>query len=495
MSSEVSHRATLKKAIDAAGVSPGGERWLMQALYPPGEDTNIAIPDASWRPSVRLSTRPSLVVGKPAGLSAGATWDMLIVSFPGDNNLAVVATAPSPANFASSTLPSVWSLSVLQVNGSAASVTKPLVTITRAAGGSTVVTANSYTVRSATETMSFRTTYKGLTVNMVSSSLYNGGSIMGVQHDTNYVLGAGFDQDTRAGVGNVLIVPAMGNWPLSEEMMAQMCPGAHIGPAHEGCYLPIRMLGPGNSFVESPVSFHRMHTTITGGLVSIVEAGGGTYSASRMSVSPVWDNFGGAAAGTFQSQPWWLQQFRLAEGVVEDIAYDSCATGVIIARGLHENASFTVQGYVGQQLIVDDSSPLRMMTSAAAQFDPRVSALYSELVYNVPFAYPAKDNLLGLTLPALATAARAITPWLLRGARALIGGVPKIAAPVARAAPYITPLLQAASGFQPARAPRMRARTARVQVPAELPPAPRSKRAKKARAQNNDRQQAPRKRK
>jgi len=345
-------------------------------------------------------------------------------------------------DFKTSTPPPVgtYFVGTLPINTGARTVEQVAAINRSSTGVSTPVVYN--VERTTARTLGSRTTFKGLTLTMTASSLYDGGTLMAAQHDPQW------ERTQELGVlgkpsvptGTLAISLLHSSWPLSETDMALQCPGAHNGAAKEGCYLPFRLLGPINPFGKAMPSSGLSTTNGLGASSQIVNSATVgpllINSATTIGVCPFYDR------NNFENQPWWVFATASANTVL-DTCYDNWATGVVIARGISDQASFTLQAYIGQQQVVDDTSVLRVMVQAPPPYDPLVARVYSDLIYRVPFAYPAKDNLLGLTLPGLAAAARMIVPH--------IGGVIRTVAPglgkaMSSAMPYIAPVVSGLLG-------------------------------------------------
>lgn len=401
-------RAKLEQRIRALGVSPEGEAWLEKALYPPGDQTSVSIPDSTWVPRMRIDSRPLTTISAHTTLPSGAAWDCLILAPPGDVTAAVIMTAPAGTNWSSTTAPANRSVRILSNLPSSlgSGVIKTYECGVRVAAGTS--TANQRTsVSSPMRVQKFRSTYRGITLHNTSSSLYNGGTLLAAQFapgDCDEHLGfATRDAVLRFFVEKVFDVP------LTDDAITQMCPGAVATEARNGTFLPLRLLGPVQPFVrEAPSIGQILYTDNLQAETTVAVSNAGTL-ASAKSFPVGFSSWSGA--GTFY--PWWVGELAAISGKIDDTGFDNTAFGIISLRGVPYEASFSLQCYVGLEAVLDTESPFRSIMMSPPQYDPRAVQAYYDIVTSMPFAYPASYNAFGLLLPALASAVKAIAPTVM----------------------------------------------------------------------------------
>lgn len=391
----------LERQIKSLGVSPQGERFLLKALYPPGNGTQVAIPDQTWHPTMRFDGRPSTSITGPPALIDGDSWDCMIIAPPGDALAAVIVTGQSPVDFSiASAVANTFVKALHNVPTTAASGNRTYHCTTRTAAGALtaftgVATSNPIGVDG------FRSTYRGLTVHNTSSALYNGGTLYAAQVMVPSVPSDTLLQSVR---GAVNFTTSMTNFnvPMDEDSMTQMCPGTQATEAKDGCFLPLRLLGPAQDFAREGNAYSK-RTVGVGATYADLAVSIGTTSITpsypTMPCSPVFTN-----GKVNLAAPYWNSTMRNYTDTVDDAGYDNVATGVVIIRGLHPNATFNLQMHVGLEVCLDATSAFRSLASASAPYDPVAIRAYYEIAARMPFSYPASYNSLGLLLPYLAKA-------------------------------------------------------------------------------------------
>lgn len=402
----------IAQQVKALGVSPQGERFLMKALYPPGTETQVSIPDSAWHPTMRIDSRPVLSFGVGAGAVVDASWDACIVVPPGDVTAAIIITAPAGTDFSSPTAPansSVRSLSCLP-SSLGAGILKAYSASTRASTGA--ATEASRNARSNPMSVSsFRTTYRGVTLHNTSSSLYNGGTLIAAQFATGSVdesLGVWSRDSLSMYTQNKLY-----NVPLTDDALTQMCPGAQAVDAKEGVFMPMRLLGPYQHFVSEPSAIGAViQQNSTSALAETITAqnNAGTLSSSTSVPSSFIPSYLGGGTPATTAAPWWVSTLYTTTGRIDDTNYDNVAVGVILLRNLPYQASFSLQAYVGIEAILDTASAFRSLTMATATYDPKAIQAYYDIVSSMPFTYPASYNAIGALLPFISRAISAVVP-------------------------------------------------------------------------------------
>lgn len=421
--------------VKGLGISPEAERFLTNALYPPAGYRRVGIPDSNWVASVQLDANPSTSITAPSGIDADATWDCLIVAPPGDVTAAFIVAAPAGTNFYDSVAPvgtNVTYSKALQITPSSSPLQKYNVVVTQyTATGSGTTTGIYWGKRSGVGTDAFRSTYRGITLHSTTSELYNGGTVYASQFPTLYDQ-RGMDVDTYVPSGQsetYVVAQAQAQLPLDENAMTSMVPGTVVSEARHGVFMPIRHLGPDQPFVQATdIANVKRYVAMSGGTwtdTHFPTARGATSPltelASKMGVAPRYiDQTSGS--GTDEDVPWWLRAARAATiGYISDTGFDNMATGVILMRGLHKNASFNLIAHVGLEIIPTVTSQFRSLVSEPVPNEPRALDVLYAVEENMRFAYPANYNGVAALVPLLAKAVKFLAPIVVPALSGLVG--------------------------------------------------------------------------
>lgn len=388
----------IRARITALNLSPQGERWVTQALYPPGEHARCAIPTTTHYPTLRMDFRPTTVVGRPSSMPSG-NWDLLIFSPPSDATALVVVAAPAGTNFESGSAPAYHEQRLVQAIPNLLPAGVSYQTFTRDASGA--VTAGSLTgVPNPLRHMGFRITSKSYTAHMTASDLYNSGSVTTSQFDTRYEPGVGF-----VVLGGVrALVPCLCTVPLDEDEITSTSPYSVVSEAKDGIFVPHRIMGPSFGFVRPFYALDRKSMPIAATETTISAWGS---NPPLIGAVPLIISDSNTAA-----QPWWLPLVYSVPGRPEDSGFDNVTTGVSIFRGLNFEATITISVHIGFEFLTQTESPFRTLVTDPDEPDTRALVSYYEIAQRMPHAYPASYNALGLVLPAVAQAVRSIVPHL-----------------------------------------------------------------------------------
>lgn len=464
--------------IAALGVTPEGAKWLQQALYPPGQVTKTAIPDCGFHPSLRLDTRPSVVIACPDPVGATSpTWDLLVVCTPGDVNacryVAVRAQNVDFAQSAASAPPGLASQStfgVLSTIPTGAGVTRVGAASARFLRANVdnlvVMTPKPYlTHLNPIEPVSFRSTYRSMTAHMTASDLYNGGTVTSAQFDAGLLREEALVGTHYGDQAGALFRRYSAFLPLSEQEMTRSVPNARVDEAKHGVYVPHRMLGPTQEFAHGEQTVGS--TIIAKWALGDTEA---TYGFASGDGIPADDEVSlhGAVVlprqcgAHFTDVPWWLESTLAAMGAPLDTAFDNVACSVTIFRGLAPQATITLTAYVGLQLIVKPTSPYASLVENSPPEDARAVEAYYRLAQTLRGSYEARFNSLGLILPALTNLLKTYGPTVARSFVAAIA--PAAAAKVAAFIKPTQPFVPTAKAIRaaPAAPRKQRARSASV---------------------------------
>lgn len=412
----MSHAATVRNKIAQLGVTPQGREFLMKAFYPPGPETNVSIPDQTWDATFRFSAAPSTVVTAPPGVTGA--WDMLVVNTPGDARSAIIVTGPAGMDFAAGLQPADAQVQVQYITPNTARIVR---TYGVMEDNSVVAERESYA--NPADVAAFRTVGRGVTIHCTASDLYNGGTVTAGQFcappKPTHTLMSSLSEANFTSAAAVLSRTFF-DIGLDENALIQMCPGAQTTEAKHGVFMPLRLLGPSQEFARPAIAADQK--------VVINEPGGPLV---LMAVTEAWSNGGSLALsdrtmptsmavfnnpqGSYTNgdgQPWWIAACveNINSEPVYDTAYDRCATGVSIFRGLNLEASYTVQTYVSLESVVNSDSVFRSITSPGAPFDSRALRAYYDIANSMPFCYPASYNELGFLLPYITEALSVLGP-------------------------------------------------------------------------------------
>lgn len=394
--------------IRSYNLSPEGENWVKRALYPPGSNTKLSMPSGDPQATLRTDYKPALSIGAP---DSGGTWDCLLLQLPGDHTAFywVAARNPNgPADFTAFDAPAgyVYKCGVVSNAASDADDVLRAVAYTGAAVPQTKNEVTIYGKSSMIRSAAFRHTYRGFTAHMTSSELYDGGNVTAAQYPVSAVP-TGLYQEFSVGPSVRCYAQATGTLYLSEDQLTRGVPDAHIAPARDGVFIPTRI--GSSTFTPStlPIGLRTLNNAMwTIPIDPVNRAAGINTVLLNRTESDFW--------------PFWLRNI-CAQGPhpVLDSAYNDSNAGVAIFRGLHPNATIAVQAWMGNEYVLDQTSPFLTMTQLPAPADERAVFVYRHLAASLARAYPARANSLGTALALAAKALRFIAPHALAGAKAL----------------------------------------------------------------------------
>lgn len=405
--------------VKALNLSPQGETWVTKALYPPSDLSRVQMPTKTHYPTLAIDFRPSTVISRPAGLTVGDTWDLLVYSPPSDATALVWASGPAGTNFEQPTVPVGGVSGLLPSVPNLSAPTVDIDYVLRVAAG-TATASSVQNVLNPLRHQGFRITSKSYTAHMTASDLYNSGTVTTAQYDTTYEPSVGWVR-----VGSRGAVPCLGSVPLNETEITNSSPYAVVSEAKDGIFVPHRIMGPTFDFKKPLPCYNRTHQS---GLITETTYGT-TGCALTLGTVPAFYTVDGTHDGYL---PWWIATQYAVTSRPDDANFDAVTSGVSIFRGLNYEATITLISHVGLECVLQSESAFRTMASNPPEPDPRALLAYYEISARMPHAYPASYNALGLVLPAIGAAVRAILPHL-----------PKIASLVASAVPLIKPIVQA----------------------------------------------------
>lgn len=396
----MSMQAKFHERVRSFGLSPEGEKWLRQAVYPPGPDTKCSVPNADPAVSLRADYRPARVVTFPA-VEGVASWDVMVLATPGDNVAAYIVMAPSPCDFTAAIAPTNGAASVINYT-TTTNMSRIFVDTVYSA---TPATRSLYASAGPVGQVAFRHAYKGVTIHHTASDLNNGGTVTCAQYDSGIRDTQLYDTAVAGPVTRCFGI-ACGAMCLDEVAMTMLAPDAHSAPAKEGVFAPIRVATQG--YVPVAVGPGRVQP-------------GATLAVMNMATA---NQFGGFPQMLFDTfgptpKPWWLTTLMNGPHPLLDSAFDSSNTLTSIFRGLSPQASLTVQVFAGLEYVLDPTSSFAPLAQMPAAPDSRAIEAYKLISTETSRVYPASANFLGTALAAAGQAARALAPYALQAVKAL----------------------------------------------------------------------------
>jgi len=334
--------------------------------------------------------------------------------------------------------------------------------------------------------LTFRHQYKSVTIELVAPAVADQGDVYAGQ----------YPMDVRQSFPNVtgLNSEVTGNQlihirnhvavPFNESDLTLSACNPYVGRARDGVYMPLRLMGPTQPFAD--VSYNGgvgYGTALSAGgsstsiIPNALNSSQTTVQYPRLFV-PVTGDSGATNANTFSALP---TQFA---NYFPDTGYDNTGVGVVIFRGLAAGggggftASLMVKVIDGQEVCPRPTTQDRVYAKPAARYEPRALEAYYALLSELPTAFPARYNALGMLLPVLSNLASRLWPAVAAGGRAvlreLVGGAvdekPKpraVKAPPPPSAPAVV--------YRSARAPSVASTKSGIRVRLKTPSRPRGR--------------------
>lgn len=428
------------------GLPAHAAQWLIRALHPPAlVEGTPPIPDCCSRVSARMSTKAEATyTGSNANVAAGADWDLMIITTPGDVIGAFAVAGPAGLDF-SGALHTAQNYNILQ---------RPVGII----GSSSIMSTGGAFPVSVTlpsgDYIAFRTTCSSITTYMTASDMFNGGTVTAGTWSPGLPSVSG-----RLGTASI---PSTPTWaygagrydvPMTESAILEMCDSPYVAPARDGHYIPLILNGLSIPFVQrmgtpsvpfTPVGYgpplpiaittqSQLVTIGTGaesspGFGMVPQAGQDGqcslvpeyYSASSRQLTP----FGSGSA----------QQYLFGPSTIGggNTGFTDTACSVVIYRSLAYSASITVKLLMGMEVVPGALSALRDLQQPGVPACPAAMQAYREITALLPKVLPSKDNSLGLLLNAVRDLIPVVLPRVKRAITAFMSDGP---APVAHAAP------------------------------------------------------------
>jgi len=359
-----------------------GKSYLSMYLHPMGESLRrgVHVPDESPTDSVALMGRWAVNILPPSGLTSGDTWnaDLVVMAFP-ELGLAYRAykSGTTPGDFIGvpvTSFPTGWV----------------------ASDGQTKLDPQ---LAALTET--FRSVFKGITVDLQAADLNNAGTVWAGQLASKPLYESGG------------IVPSVGyTVPLDEDSLVQQIAGFYQAEAKNGVYLPLKYVDPRIPY-STPLEVGETKPADgepaipTYPAIALIE-GGATTTELLVRLSS--DN----------------TKYLTATGS------DLMQTGVILFRGMYPGASLQARGKTGLEAVPNVGSSWSPFLESTAMFDPTALKTAARVAQVLPLAYPADYNSLGKIWNVIRSALQKVVPW--------VGTVGKIAGSLG--VPLVSPIGQ-----------------------------------------------------
>lgn len=361
-------------------------------------------------------------VTAPVGIGPNETWDMCVISTPGDALFAVGYRALSPVDFRlqEQALPGPISpADQFFLVSQPSTITRTFDSVSVSVATGVINTAGCQSYGTPEDPTAFRITAKSLTAYSVGSELYNQGTVYAAQYSRRKNQTAGYARAPELGVGTtggfVLCGSDAFDIPLDESDMAPITPGLYVAPAKEGAYIVHRLTGPTQEFVHKQAG-PRFAQKMPGyaGQGSYYPTVGGLGVTARicdfvasqpipdeLHSSPYFNPFLSTNVGTLNTT-----------AAVDNGHDDNCTIGIMIFRGLHPLQSITLKSVNAFEFIPSSDSASRNFVKLNPRADPNVMAVYYACAESLPDVMAARHNFLGSLIPALSSIASKALPFL-----------------------------------------------------------------------------------
>lgn len=442
--------------LNALSLTEEGKQFVIKALDPVFEGPAPGIPDESTVNVLRPLFRTETTIGPPAFTGIGpapTTWDLLLVSTPGDVNACYWASGFSTTDFTAT---------AVAVGGTTGCIAmqptfdQPQQTTYISWTDSSVV---SYAVRTAaSRPYAFRTACKSLTCELDAAAVVDQGRVYAAQFapiqgimPISTAMLWGDVTNTYRGIST----PIHFGVPLSETVMATMAPDYFTGLARDGVYMPHRLSGAVRSFAKAQVQPVVANVWGTGTISSNIGVVSSPYDLAT--VIPFVT--GGDELGAYVN-PWMYtvgaggaNSWRNAPTGGVDSGFSNVNIGVIIFRGLSISSTVKIKAVLGLEIMPSAVTPDVVYAQPALSYDQHALAAYFTIANNLEDAYPASYNLLGDLLRVIKDTVGQVWPVLRKvggAADRIVGGIlPASAGAMSARSGAFGPLAARGGGFGP----------------------------------------------
>jgi hypothetical protein len=405
----------LKSRYEKMGDTEAGANWCLMALHPSFGPLKLrGIPDPDAFPSVTMDYESVIPIQRPqAGTQA---WKAIINVLP---------HPVQPVSFYTVDLTGAWN-----VGG----VVNP--TLVKGALSYSDITYNFTRLCNA-----YRMMYCGVTVDLDASAATDSGSVVGGQFPLE-VQRFNYARPTSPGnniaYAHILSAAYSSNFP--DQSISQL-PGAYMGLAKHGAYMPIK-LDPYAPWVSTSMVEH------------IVEATNGVQQPatpvylrqfSLPTAAPTTGTcfpfYGSAYYGNVTPVPCWSYTDNSANGDIF-VPLQQHNLGHLVFYNLNPAANLTIKVRWGVEMRVEPVSTLAPAMQPSAVHDPLAMLAYSDVAGGLPWAYPSEYNEKGKILEVIRKVWSTLRPMISTG----LGLIPHPAAQAASAAFAALPSFERPAG-------------------------------------------------
>jgi hypothetical protein len=253
---------------------------------------------------------------------------------------------------------------------------------------------------------SFRKAASSLTVHLAASALNNQGTVYASQLAHRCV---GEYDEIQTSTNNVATKIATFDVIPQERTLALLDQAMYTSEARHGVYMPLRLSGPTQPFVQAQMVGHSIYTRSTTGVpyYCIDPTSPVAYTARLSRAFTIngyqnnWDGGSGRAGGLLVDP----------QSTV-DTGYDNVAHAMVIFRGLSKDATLTIKSVDVMEAIPRFDAPSLQYAQLSPASCPRALELYHTISTEMRYAYPASFNSLGTILNALARVASNLWPFV-----------------------------------------------------------------------------------
>jgi len=419
------------------GLTPAGLSWVLKALHPAGDEPACGIPDEINAKSMRSQYETLTTVSTP---TAGTDWDLAVFKSPGDGAAFIYQSGPLGTNFYET------------IGGPGVSPTQigvtPIQPTINLSGGYAMTTVEAVPVvinclprYPASRPAAFRKAASSITCYLVASALNNQGTVYASQLSHRHV---GTFRRRIVDFANVITDMECFDVPPQEAVLALMDTGFYTSEARNGVYMPLRLSGPTQPYVNAKVlGSDTVRNSAVPAAPLVVFDAVTVPVPSFACLMRTETSVGEAYASTWVSN-------RVGTDITNTLAtidsgMDNLACGMVIFRGLSKDASVTIKTIDVLEVIPRLDTPALQFSQPAVAPCLKALELYYALSHELRFVYPASYNSFGTLLSTIGRVASTLWPYV---SPLVAGGAKFIAerlAPPAAAAPALKPAIRASS--------------------------------------------------
>lgn len=407
-------RAQIESKLASYGLTPSGREFVIKALDPACVGMSPGIPDTSACSVLRPEYTVQYTIATPS--VATPTWDLMVVLPPGDVNSVIFAYGPGGTDFNAAGVPAGGGVGWVPLQQSNdVSGTSLWTALPSGAPNSTVQRAVRLPSSGA---LSFRHTFKSVTAELVAPAVADQGDVFAAQYP--------FDSYGKSILGlpvpsTTMSVPLIAESrsvkiPFNESDLTLSARNPFVGRARDGVYMPLKLIGPEQSFCALSDSTAGYDNESNAPIVRQVAIG---VSIPQTVSFDSKDNGSGTPTG-------FINTIWSSPSAQHDTGYDNTSVGVIFWRGLAAGgggsfgASVMLKVIAGHEICPKPSAFDRVYLKAPVRYEPLALQAYYALMSDMAPAYPARYNALGALLPLLASFASRLMPSVYAGGRTFL---------------------------------------------------------------------------